>query len=48
MITASAEAAKGNPWPIWPYAFPAKEAAIPRSASVVAKPNAKAIESPTI
>lgn len=48
MTTARAEAAKGSPWPIWPYAFPAKEAPIPRSASVVANPNANAIESPII
>lgn len=46
IITARAEAARGNPCPIWPYAFPANEAPTPRSASVVASPNANAIESP--
>lgn len=43
---AKPEAAIGSPWPTWPYAFPAKEAAMPSPASVVAKPNAKAIEFP--
>lgn len=43
---AKPEAATGRPWPTWPYAFPAKEAATPSMASVVAKPSAKAIEFP--
>lgn len=46
ITTAKAEAAKGNPCPIWPYAFPANDAAIPRSARVVAKPRENAIEFP--
>lgn len=37
----------GKPWPICPYAFPAKEAAMPKSANVVANPNENAIEFPT-
>ena len=48
MRTAKPEAAKGNPCPICPYAFPANEAAMPRTARVVANPNANAMESPTI
>lgn len=47
-MTAKPEAANGKPCPTCPYAFPANEAAIPSSASVVAKPNANARESPTI
>lgn len=46
--TAKPEAATGNPCPIWPYAFPANEAAMPRTASVVANPNENAMESPMI
>lgn len=46
--TAKPEAAKGRPLPICPYAFPAKEAPMPKSASVVANPNANAMESPII
>lgn len=48
ITTAKPEAATGNPCPICPYAFPATEAATPRSASVVANPNENAIESPMI
>lgn len=48
MITAKPEAANGKPCPTCPYAFPANEAATPSNASVVAKPIANAIESPTI
>lgn len=44
MMTAIAEAATGSPWPICPYAFPANDAAIPRTASVVASPSEKASE----
>lgn len=47
IITAKPEAANGNPWPICPYAFPAKEAPIPNSARVVASPKEKATEFPT-
>lgn len=47
-MTAKPEAANGKPWPTCPYALPANEAATPSNASVVAKPNAKARESPTI
>lgn len=46
IITAKPEAATGKPCPICPYAFPANEAAIPKSANVVANPNENAIESP--
>lgn len=45
---AKPEAAKGKPVPIWPYAFPAKEAPTPKSARVVANPNENAMESPMI
>lgn len=45
MMIAKPEAAIGSPWPICPYAFPAKEAPIPRNASVVANPSENAIES---
>lgn len=44
---AKPEAAMGSPCPICPYALPAKEAAIPRIANVVASPKANASESPT-
>lgn len=44
---ARPDAATGNPCPICPQAFPAKEATIPRSAKVVANPNEKATASPT-
>lgn len=47
-MTAKPEAANGKPCPTCPYAFPANEAATPSNASVVARPNANAIESPTI
>mgnify|MGYP003362192447 CR=1 FL=1 len=43
---ARPDAATGSPCPICPYAFPAKEATIPRSAKVVANPSEKAIASP--
>jgi len=46
--TAKPDAATGNPCPICPYAFPANEAAMPRTASVVANPNENAMESPMI
>lgn len=45
---AKPEAASGKPWPICPYALPANEAPTPSNASVVARPNANARESPTI
>lgn len=45
---ASPEAARGSPCPTCPYAFPAKEAAMPRIANVVANPNEKATELATI
>lgn len=44
---AKPDAAKGNPCPICPYAFPANEAAMPKMASVVANPIENAIEFPT-
>lgn len=46
MKMARVEEAKGSPCPICPYAFPANDAAIPRTANVVANPNEKAIEFP--
>lgn len=45
-MIAKPEAAKGNPCPTCPYAFPANEAATPSNANVVANPSAKAIEFP--